>query len=90
MERGDNILAFGLPGRGKTHFLAALAHELILSKQYSVLFMPTFKLIQILLRAKTENRLDRELNRMAKIDLVIVDDLGYVQYSRQEMELFFT
>ena len=43
-----------MPGRGKTHFLAALGRELILRHRYPVLFTPTFKLVQQLLAAKKE------------------------------------
>ena len=52
VERGENLLAFGLPGRGKSHFVAALSRELILSHGHTVLFIPTFKLVQQLLTAK--------------------------------------
>ncbi len=90
VERADNVLAFGLPGRGKTHFLAAVARELIFSHQYSVLFTPTYRLVQRLLRAKVNNTLDRELRKLEKIDIVIIDDIGYVEHSREEMEVFFT
>ena len=46
VERGENVLAFGLPGRGKSHFVAALSRELILRHGHTVLFIPTFKLVQ--------------------------------------------
>jgi len=46
VERGENVLAFGLPGRGKSHFVAALSRELILRRGHTVLFIPTFKLVQ--------------------------------------------
>ena len=52
VTRAENVLAFGLPGRGKSHCLAALARELILRHGYPVLFTPTFKLGQQLLAAK--------------------------------------
>jgi len=90
VERAENVLAFGLPGRGKTHFLAAIARELIFSHQYSVLFTPTYKLVQRLLRAKENSTLDRELSKLEKIDIIIIDDIGYVEHSREEMEVFFT
>jgi hypothetical protein len=44
VERGD-VLAFGLPGRGKSHFVAALCRELILRHGQPVLFIPTSKLV---------------------------------------------
>ena len=90
VERAENLLAFGLPGRGKTHFLAALARELILRHRYPVLFTPTFKLVQHLLVAKRELRLESELRRLDRYPVVVLDDLGYVQQDRQEMEVLFT
>jgi DNA replication protein DnaC len=90
VERAENILAFGLPGRGKTHFLAALGRELILHHRYPVLFIPTFKLVQQLLVAKKDLRLESELKRLDRYPVVILDDLGYVQQDRQEMEILFT
>jgi DNA replication protein DnaC len=90
VERGENLLAFGLPGRGKTHFLAAVGRELILRHRYPVLFTPTFKLVQQLLAAKKELRLEAELKRLDRFAAVILDDIGYVQQDRQEMEVLFT
>jgi hypothetical protein len=52
VDRGDNVLAFGLPGRGKTHFLAALGRELILRHSKRVLLRPAFKRVGQLLAAK--------------------------------------
>lgn len=88
--RAINILAFGLPGRGKTHFLAALAHELILRHHRRVLFIPTFKLVGHLLRAKSENRLPEALKKLDRFEVMVLDDIGYVQQSREEMEVLFT
>jgi DNA replication protein DnaC len=82
--------AFGLPGRGKTHFLAALGRELILRHGYPVLFTPTFKLVQQLLTAKKELRLETALKELDRYPVVILDDLGYVQQGREEMEVLFT
>jgi DNA replication protein DnaC len=90
VDRAENILAFGLPGRGKSHFLAALAHELILRHQYEILFIPTFRLVQELLAARQRIALDRQLQRYNRFDVVIIDDIGYVQQNRDEMEVLFT
>ncbi len=90
IERAENLLAFGLPGRGKTHFLAALGRELILRRACTVYFTPTFKLVQQLLAAKKDLRLDAMLRKLDRFDAVILDDLGYVQQSREEMEVLFT
>jgi DNA replication protein DnaC len=90
VERAENVLAFGLPGRGKTHFLAVVARELILRHRYPVLFTPTFKLVQQLLTAKKELRLEQELKQLDRYAVVVLDDLGYVQQDRAEMEVLFT
>lgn len=89
VERGDNVLAFGLPGRGKTHVVCAIGHELV-QRGYRVLFTPTYALVQRLLAAKRDLRLERELAVLDAIDAVILDDIGYVQQSREEMEVLFT
>ena len=90
VERAENVLVFGLPGRGKTHFLCALGRELILRRGYAVYFTPTFKLVQQLLAAKKELRLDSALKKLDRFEAIILDDLGYVQQSREEMEVLFT
>lgn len=89
VERGDNVLAFGLPGRGKTHLVCALGHELV-QRGHRVLFTPTFALVQRLLAAKRDLRLEKELALLDRFDAVILDDIGYVQQSREEMEVLFT
>lgn len=90
VERAENVLAIGLPGRGKTHCLAVLGRELILRHEYTVLFMPTFKLVQQLLAAKAALKLTAMLQKLDRFQVVILDDLGYVQQSREEMEVLFT
>lgn len=89
VERADNVLAFGLTGRGKTHVLCAIAHELI-QRGYQVLFKPAYKLVQQLLVAKRDLTLEQELRRLDRFDAVLVDDIGYVQQSSEEMEVLFT
>ena len=87
--RQENVLAFGNPGSGKTHLLCALGHELI-RRGYAVAFNSCATLVQRLLLAKAQLRLERELKKLDKYDALIIDDLGYVQQSRQEMEVLFT
>jgi DNA replication protein DnaC len=87
--RTENLLVFGLPGRGKTHFAAAVGHELV-QLGYSVLFTPTYRLVDELLRAKRDLLLEHELRRLDTYEVLILDDIGYVQQSRDEMEVLFT
>lgn len=90
LDRAENLLVFGLPGRGKTHFLCALGRELILRQARKIHFTSTFKLVQQLLDAKKSLRLDALLRKLDRFDGIILDDLGYVQQSREEMEVLFT
>src|SRR6516165_8000722 len=89
VDRGDNVLLFGLPGRGKTHVACAIGHELV-RRAHRVLFTPTYALVQRLLAAKRELCLEKELGVLDGFDAVILDDIGYVQQSRDEMEVLFT
>jgi DNA replication protein DnaC len=89
VDRADNLLVFGLPGRGKTHFVAAVGHEL-LNIGRSVFFTPTYRLVDSLLRAKRDLLLEHELRRLDRFEVLILDDIGYVQQSPEEMEVLFT
>ncbi len=89
LDEAVNVLAFGLPGTGKTHACCALGHALV-EAGHSVLFTPAFKLVQNLLAAKRELDLPRALRKLDNYEAVILDDIGYVQQDREEMEVLFT
>jgi DNA replication protein DnaC len=84
-----NVIAVGPPGVGKSHFAAALGHELI-QQGYTVLWTSTVALVQRLLAAKRELRLPQEIAKLQQVACLILDDLGYVQQDRDEMEVLFT
>jgi len=85
----ENVLAFGNPGSGKTHLLCAIAQELI-HQGRQVRFIPCSLLVQELLIAKRDLKLARVLKQYGKYEALIIDDIGYVQQSREEMEVLFT
>jgi DNA replication protein DnaC len=89
VEEGANVLAFGLPGVGKSHAAAALGHALV-DRGYSVLFTPTFRLVQELLAAKRDLKLPRALRKLDLFDVLALDDIGYVQQAPEEVEVLFT
>lgn len=89
LENAENVLAFGLPGRGKTHCVSAIGHELV-QRGHEVLFRPAFALVQHLLIAKRQLTLEKELRRLDRFDVVVLDDIGYIQQDREEMEVLFT
>lgn len=89
VDRAENVLAFGNPGAGKTHLLCAVAQELI-HKGRRVLFQPCNLLVQDLLRAKQTLSMEKLLKKLGRYDAIVLDDIGYVQQSREEMEVLFT
>jgi DNA replication protein DnaC len=89
VDRRENALVFGVPGSGKTHLLCAIGQELVRSGR-KVLFWTTSLLVQELLVAKRDLKLSRVLKRLSGYEVLILDDLGYVQQSREEMEVLFT
>jgi DNA replication protein DnaC len=89
VDRKENVLAFGNPGSGKTHLLCGLCHALI-DQERRVLYAPCSLLVQELLLAKRELKLGALLKRLSRFEALLIDDLGYVQQSREEMEVLFT
>lgn len=89
LERATNVLAFGLPGVGKSHAACAIGHALV-EAGHAVLFAPAYQLVQELLVAKRDLELPRALRRLDGFDLVVVDDIGYVQQTTDEIEVLFT
>lgn len=89
LKRNENVLIFGNPGSGKTHLLCALGQELI-HKGHRIYFSTCALLVQDLLRAKQELKLSKYLKKLSGFDALIIDDIGYVQQSREEMEVLFT
>jgi DNA replication protein DnaC len=84
-----NVVVVGKPGAGKSHLCAAIGHALI-TQGHSVRWYPTATLVQQLLAAKRDLRLPQELAKLHRIDCLILDDIGYVQHDRDEMEVLFT
>jgi DNA replication protein DnaC len=89
IERKENILLFGTPGCGKTHLMCGLAQELI-KKGFRAYFRSCTALVQELLIAKNDLKLNRLLKKLSGYDLLIIDEIGYVQQEKGEMEVLFT
>ena len=91
VERGINVLAFGLPGTGKTHALCALCalgHRLV-EAGHSVLFAPPTVWYRNL-AAKRDLDLPRQLRKLDNFDFLLLDDLGYLPQGAEESEVLFT
>ena len=87
--RKENLLIFGNPGSGKTHLACGIGQELIRQNK-RVCFTTCALLLQDLLSAKKELKLKRILKTFARHDVLIIDDIGYVQQDQKEMEVLFT
>jgi DNA replication protein DnaC len=90
LDRRENLLIFGNPGSGKSHLLCAIAQELLAGRDRKMKYTTCPMLVQDLLVAKRDLRLSREIKRLARYDGLIIDEMGYVQQSREEMEVLFT
>ncbi|MBU0683780.1 MAG: IS21-like element helper ATPase IstB [Candidatus Omnitrophica bacterium] len=85
----ENILVFGNPGSGKTHLLCAIGQEIIKTGR-KVYFTTCSILVQELLQAKRDLVLPNMLKKLSRFDALIIDEIGYVQQNREEMEVLFT
>jgi len=89
VKDATNVVAVGPPGVGKSHVLAAVAHDLV-QQGYTVLWTSTAHLMQRLLAAKRDLHLPQELAKLHRYACLVLDDIGYVQHDQDEMEVLFT
>ena len=82
------MVILGPPGVGKTHLSVALGVKAV-EAGYSVRFLTLETLMTRLVRAQSENRLERALKQLVYPKLLIIDEIGYLPLSRTEASLFF-
>jgi DNA replication protein DnaC len=85
---GQNVLMFGPPGAGKTHLAAGLGRRLI-EQGYRVLFTRTTDLVQRLQTARRELSLPGAIEKLDKFDLLILDDISYIEKDQAETSVLF-
>jgi len=88
IEQRENCIALGPAGTGKTHTALALGLAAC-QKNYSVLFVTAAALVHELMEARDERRLRALQRQLAKVNLLIVDELGYVPFTAVGSELLF-
>ncbi len=88
LSDAQNLLFIGPPGVGKTHMAIALGMKAA-QVQKRVLFYTAENLIDELAAAEVSGRLPSFLDIMGRVDLLIIDELGYLKLTRQSAELFF-
>jgi DNA replication protein DnaC len=84
----ENVILIGKSGTGKTHFAIALAIEAC-RRNFKVRFSTACKLVTELLEAREEYRLKQLLERLKRYDLLVLDELGYVPFTKSGAELLF-
>jgi DNA replication protein DnaC len=77
-DRRENVLAFGNPGSGKTHVLSAISHTLIRSGR-RVYFGNRGLMVRDLPAAKRDLKLSGLFKKLSRYEVLVLDDLGYVQ-----------
>jgi DNA replication protein DnaC len=88
IERRDNVIALGPSGTGKTHIALGLGLAAC-QKGLSVGFTTAAALVHELMEARDERRLLRLQKQMAGVELLIIDELGFVPLSKTGAELLF-
>jgi DNA replication protein DnaC len=88
IEKRESIILIGHPGTGKTHLATALGIAAC-GQGKKVRFYRVTELITRLMEAREERQLPRMRGQLAKLDLLILDELGYVPASKLGSELLF-
>lgn len=86
--RTENVILLGPPGVGKTHLAVGLAMQ-ALESGMGVYYVSLSQLIADLKKAQEQNRLERRWRIFLRPDILIIDEVGYLQLSRVEAELLF-
>lgn len=88
IDKRENVLLVGNPGTGKSHLATALAAAAC-QKGYKVRFFRATELVTTLIEARDERSFLRLKSQLAKLDLLVLDGLGYVPASKVGAELLF-
>lgn len=89
LESAQNVVLIGGPGTGKTHLATAIGIEAIQNLGRRVRFFSTVELVNTLEQEKAAGKQGQLAYRMMHVDLVILDELGYLPFSQSGGALLF-
>jgi len=89
IEGADNVVLIGGPGTGKTHIATALGVQAVEHHRKKVRFFSTVDLVNALEQEKTMNKAGQLAERLLRLDLVVLDELGYLPFSPSGGALLF-
>ena len=89
MAGAHNVVLIGGPGTGKTHIATALGVQAVEHHRKKVRFFATVDLVNALEQEKAVNKAGQMADRLSKLDLVILDELGYLPFSPSGGALLF-
>ena len=89
MAGAHNVVLIGGPGTGKTHIATALGVQAVEHHRKKVRFFATVDLVNALEQEKAVNKAGQMADRLSKLDLVILDELGYLPFSASGGALLF-
>jgi DNA replication protein DnaC len=89
MAGAPNVVLIGGPGTGKTHIATALGVQAVEHHRKKVRFFATFDLVNALEQEKAINKAGHMADRLSKLDLVILEELGYLPFSPSGWALLF-
>ncbi len=88
IDRCDNLLIFGNPGTGKSHLAMSLTREWCMQARKCV-YISAASLVQQLLIAKSKLDLNNFIKRLDKYEVLVIDDISYIPYKKEESDLLF-
>ncbi|MDQ1253157.1 MAG: ATP-binding protein [Euryarchaeota archaeon] len=88
LNKAKNIIFIGAPGVGKTHLAISIGIKATQAMK-RVLFYTAEKLTEELASAEVSGQLNKKLDLLSRVDLLIIDELGYLTLSKQTSKLFF-
>lgn len=88
IKRKENLILTGSPGTGKTHIATGVGREAC-RRGYEVRFYRVADLVDLLEKSWREGKFQSFRNKFKKVDVIVLDEMGYVPFSKEGAELLF-